>query len=65
MEIDGANFPFSKSPNLLRISWDEQLDFKEHISRTETKAIRVLHLIHGVKDISGVGTKKVLQLYTV
>ena len=64
-QVDGIDLPYNKTPKLLGIPLDEHLDFKRHIATIEAKTTKALTIIREVKGISGVGSKKLLQLYVI
>ena len=64
-KIDGNNLKYNSNPKLLGITLDEELNFQQHVNRTEKKASRALQIIREVKGISQISTKKLIELYVI
>ena len=54
---------YNSYPKILGITLDEQLNFQEHVNKTEKKASIALRILREVKRVSKISTKKVIKLY--
>ena len=58
-KADGKKLRYNpSSPKVLGSTLDEELDFQEHVNKTEKKASRALHILREVKVISKISSKK-------
>ncbi|MEW8545066.1 MAG: reverse transcriptase domain-containing protein, partial [Candidatus Thiodiazotropha sp.] len=62
-KIGDKSIKYNPTPKILGITLDEQLSFSAHVSATEKKASRALHVIREVKGISRISSKNLIQLY--
>ena len=51
-KADGKELQYNPHPKILGITLDEQLNFQEHINKTEKKASVALRILREVKGIS-------------
>ena len=61
--MNGKELQYNPCPKILGITLDEQLNFQEHVTRTERKASRALHILREVKGMGRISSKKLIELY--
>ena len=54
---------YNPNPKILGITLDEQLNFQEHVDKTEKKASIALSILREVKGIPRISLKKLIELY--
>ena len=62
-KVNGKELQYNPCPKILGITLDEQLNFQEHVTRTERKASRALHILREMKGIARISSKKLIELY--
>ena len=62
-KADGKELKYNPHPKILGITLDEQLNFQEHVNKTEKKASIALRILREVKGISKISSKKLIELY--
>ena len=62
-KADCKELKYNTYSKILGITLDEQLNFLEHVNKTEKKASNALSILREVKWISRISSKKVIELY--
>ena len=62
-KANGEELKYNPNPKILGITLDEQLNFQEHVNKTEKKASIALSILREVKGISRISSKKLIELY--
>ena len=62
-KADGKDLKYNPYSIILGITLDEQLNFLEHVNKTEEKARNAMSILREVKWISRISSKKVIELY--
>ena len=63
VQLDGTDVKYNSTPKVLGLHLDESVSFQTQITKTEQKPSRVLGDLRQIKDVEGMETNKLTQIY--